>query len=294
MAKTTARFKTLSFAKRSFGAIFISIVALLPLFSFWQVSSEFIKPDSRKVINMPIFNTRSIDANNNGTSLFHEPIVTINFDDGRETVYSQAFLLLQKYGIHTTQYLISGASKDESYMSDNQIDQMYGAGHEIACHTVNHLDVTTLDDNKLTYELTQCQKTFEKYGPITDFASPYGHTDDKSIKAVKKYYLSSRNTNGDITNGVSDKDVNITSNFDRYNIISASIRSDTTIDQLKAAVEYTIKNNGWLVLVYHQIENGGNATFGLDSASLDKQLNYLSSQPVKIVTMKQALTMVGK
>lgn len=282
-------YKPLIWIKHGLILAFIFAAALFPLFGFMQIASGLVKQDNRKVVETVPFNARSIDATSANPQLFKEPLITITFDDGRNTVYSQAFPVLQKYGIHSTQYLISGTIDDQAYVSPKQIDQMYKAGHEIACHTVTHRDITTLSAIELTNELTQCQKTFSKYAPVSNFASPYGHTNDKSLDIIKKYYLSHRNTNGDITNGISDKDVNTAQNFDRYNIISAAIRHDTTEEQLRAAVEYTIKNNGWLVLTYHQIEDTENATFGLDPDSLGSQLEYLSRAPVRIVTMKQVV-----
>ena len=72
-------------------------------------------------------------------------------------------------------------------------------------------------------------------------------------------------------------------------VVGATIRHDTTEDQLRAAVEYTIRHKGWLVLTYHQIEDNENATFGLDPDSLGAQLEYLGTVPVRIVTMKQVI-----
>ncbi len=269
-------------------------ILLFPLFGMINVPVELFSTDKRTVIELPAFNTRSIDATSNEVTLFNEPLLTITFDDGRESVYSNALPLLNKYGIKTTQYLLSGASSDEQYLSDKQIDQFHVNGHEIACHSVTHPDLTTLDDKQLTAELSNCKKAFSKYGPVTNFASPFGHSNEKTRAFIKNYYISHRNTDGDITNGVSDKDVNTRQNLNRYNIISASIRNDTTVDQLKQAVDYAMNNNGWLVLTYHQIEDADNSTYGLDVESLDIQLRYLSNSPIRIVTMQQALQSSGQ
>lgn len=257
-------------------------VALFPLFGFFQLSGFFIKSDSRKLISLPEFQKRAIDSTE-PVKLFKEPLISITFDDGRESVYYNATPLLLIYGIRSTQYLLSGTMNDQSYLNDAQIKDLQKANQEIACHTVSHRDLTTLNTNDLDYELVNCQKTLNKFAPVHDFASPYGHVNQQVTTAIKKYYRSSRNTNGDIINGISDKDINTVSNFNRYDLISSAIRRDTTVEQLQAAVDYTIKNNGWLILTYHQIEDNDNATFGLDPKSLEEQLEFLSTTSVRIV-----------
>ncbi len=279
---------------RGLMVVLLGGILLFPLFGMANLSTGLFSVDKRKVIAMPGFNARKIDKDSSNVTLFNEPLLSITFDDGRESVYSNALPLLNKYGVKTTQYLLSGVSDDQQYLSEKQIAQFNASGHEIACHSDTHPDLTTLDTNQLTKELSHCKQTFSKYGIVNNFASPFGHSNSTTIASIKNYFLSHRNTDGDITNGVNDKDVNTKQNLDRYNIISASIRSDTTIEELRQAVDYTIKNNGWLVLTYHQIEDSSNSTFGLDPDSLDSQLSYLSSAPIKIVTMQQALSSLGQ
>jgi len=288
MIKAKAKPKKLSLLWGKIGMIAVVILTLFPLISFLKLPFDFFNNDRRKLINNPEFIVRNIDTTGKA-KLFEEPLITLTFDDGRETVYSQAFPLLAKYGIHTTQYLLSGSINDQSYLSYAQIKQMYESGHEIGCHTVGHLDITTLSDKDLEHELSQCKKTFEKFGPVTDFASPYGHADDRSLSIVEKYYTTHRNTSGDITNTVTEDDVNLAETFDRYNIMSVAIRKDTTIEQLQEAIDFISTNNGWLVLAYHQIEDDNNATFGLDPKSLNSQLEFISNAPIKIATMQEAL-----
>jgi peptidoglycan/xylan/chitin deacetylase (PgdA/CDA1 family) len=279
--------------RNAVGALLIlAIVLIVPLFSVREIGS-FVKAetgrDSRSAEPLAALNVRPVDATAQPPRLFQEPLISITFDDGHETTYSKVMPLLQKYGIRTTQYLLSGTAKDPHYVSWDQIGQMQQAGHEIACHSKTHSDLTTLNEEYLTAELKHCKEELGKrYGTVRNFASPYGAQNDRTLSAISKYFGSQRNTEGDPTNGVSAYDVNIASNFKQRDIIGVTVRSDTTIEQLEALVAYTRANNGWLVLTYHQADDSS-SKFAVDTDDFGCHFNYLSGTDVRIVTVQEAL-----
>lgn len=258
--------------------------------------SDTIAADSRKTTALPAMQVRAADAGNSTIKPFEQPLVTVTFDDGWESVYTQAAPLLQKHGIHSTQYVLSGEEQYQGYMTFAQIKALRQAGHDIGCHTQTHPDLTKLSATELASQLTGCKSVLEsKLGiPIKDFASPYGSANPTTIAAIQKVFRSQRNTNGDITtNRADDQDINTAANFNRYNIIAVTIRNDTTEAEITAAIDYTVQHNGWLVLTYHDIDNT-NSTFALDSKSLGMQLAAISKAPVRIVTIGQTLDALEK
>src|SRR4051812_9720176 len=64
--------------------------------------------DSRKVIDVPVFQIRPVDQTTDAIHPLDQPLVSISFDDGWESVYTEALPILQQDGIHTTQYIITG------------------------------------------------------------------------------------------------------------------------------------------------------------------------------------------
>ncbi len=278
--------------KRGLASLFVCAIILgLPLLSLkqWHTDAGLIR-GGNKATALPTFQERAVDKNSTSPQLFDEPLISITFDDGWESTYTTAAPLLMRYGIHSTQYLISGVINYPAYLSLDQVKALHANGQEIACHTVSHPDLTTLTDANLNYQLSGCQQYFSKYfGNVTDFAAPYGHTNPKVIGSISQYFQSERNSNGDITNGISDADVNLPSSFDPHNIIGAAIRDNTTVDQIKQAVNYTIAHKGWLVLVYHQAGDDG-SKFSLNSQKLAEQFAYLSSTPVRIATVNQVIS----
>lgn len=282
--------RMLSRLGQTIGALFIcTIVVGVPLLSFAEAGRFFQGGPKRTVAAVAALNERPVDAVAAAPILFEEPLISVTFDDGYETNYSVAMPLLHQYGIRTTQYVLTGTSNDPSYMSWEQIGQFKASGHELACHTVSHADLTTLSQTALHNELGVCKRELTKrYGPVTNFASPYGVSNPATLKAIGTYFDSQRNTLGDPTNGVDDFDVNTARNFDRMNIIGVTIRSDTKMEDIRSLVAYTKKHNAWLVLTYHQA-NDPQSVYSLNEKQFNEQFAYLSGTDVRIVTVRDAL-----
>ena len=274
-------------------ALFVfAVVLVVPVFSLLEFGHFFHGSvnSSRSSVALPVMTQRKVDEVSLPPQLFQEPLITVTFDDGFESIYKAVMPLLQKYGIHTTQYILAGNTDDPNYVSWSQVGQMQEAGHEIACHSMSHPDLTTLDEVNLDYQLRQCKvELTSRFGVISDFASPYGSSNPHTLAAVSQYFDSQRNTNGDPTNGVSDVDVNTVDNFDRFNIIGVTVSHNTKVDDLRKLVDYAKAINGWLVLTYHQADEGTGSQFGVDPAKLDAQFKFLSQTDVRIVTMHEAL-----
>lgn len=285
--------------KRGIASLFVCAVVLLPLIlGVWQVKQTFFPTETRKATALAAMQVRAADKTQAPVAPWQQPYITVTFDDGWESVYTEAMPLLQKYGIPTTQYVLSGEKieAEPGYMTYAQMERMHQAGHELACHSVDHPDLTTLGKDTLANQLTTCKSFLEeKFNiKVREFASPYGAINRTTTEAIKQVYRSSRNTAGDITtNGVDDQDVVVKTNFDRYNITAITIRRETTESQLKAAIDYATKHNGWLVLNYHQVETG-DTRYGLDPATFETQLRTISEANARIVTMGQFLDAADK
>ncbi|HSX16274.1 MAG TPA: polysaccharide deacetylase family protein [Candidatus Saccharimonadales bacterium] len=271
-----------------------AIILVVPVWSLVELTGFFRYDTGRKAAPLPAFQVRVADAGKPDPVLFNEPLLSVTFDDGWESIYTQAMPVLQRDGIHTTQYVLSGVEKEAAYMSWEQIAAMQKAGHEIACHSVSHPDLTTLNDSKLMEQLKGCKTTLtQHYGSVTNFASPYGAETGHTVNEISKVFTSQRNSNGELGDGITADDVNTADNFSRYDIIGITVRGDTTIAQLQAALDYAKAHNAWVVLTYHQADDE-NSKFALDITKMTEQLNYLNKSDMRIVTVNQALASLSR
>lgn len=180
---------------------------------------------------------------------FTRPLLTVTFDDGWASQYTNALPLLQKYGILSTFYILSGELADQpDYMSSTQVKNLYAAGNEIGSHTVTHADLTTVSQSQLVQEVSQSQLTLKNLigVPVTDFASPYGDYNTNVLTQIKKYYRSHRS----VDEGYNSKD-----NFNAYDLRVQNVLSTTSAGQVAAWIAQAKVDNTWLILVYHGVAN---------------------------------------
>lgn len=128
--------------------------------------------------------------------------VAITFDDGFSDQL-KAFEILKKYNFKATFYIIIGSkasdycigvekrNKDcgDSYLNWNEVKQISDSGLvEIGSHTVDHLQLSALDENSQRYQIFESKKFLEeKIGKrVASFAYPYGKYNQASINLVRE------------------------------------------------------------------------------------------------------------
>lgn len=277
----------------SFSGLFVPLLILLifalPIFTTGKwINDVFTGSDDRKVYQIENFVQRPADKNINTIRPFEEPIITITFDDGWESIYSDAFPIMQRNGIRTTQYILGGEFDNPTYMSIDQVKTLQKHGHEIAGHTMSHPNLTQLDNEDLYFEVVKSKEILEKeFGEINDFASPLGAQDDDTIKLISQHYRSQRNTAGD-PSIVGPEDVNTKSNFNIYNIVAYTVRSTTTHEELQNLIDYSIKNNSWLVLTYHQVDYS-NEQYSVKPRVFESHMKLIWDSKIRNQTIGQVL-----
>ncbi len=219
---------------------------------------------------------------------FDEPVITITFDDGWESAYHDGLPVLEKYGIKSTQYILGDHFDDPLYMSEAQAHDIQTDGHEIAPHTMTHPDLTTLDDSKLDWELGESDRLLTaKFGPMQDFATPFGASNQNVVAHAKPFYRSIRNTAADPA-VLDNDDINVRETFNQYNINAYTVRSTTTTEDLQKLIDYAKARKGWLVLTYHQVDDK-NSFWSVKHETLDAQLKQIRDSGVRTAPMGQVL-----
>jgi len=125
--------------------------------------------------------------------------VALTFDDGWVTQYKNALPLLKKHHQTATFYIYPNPiSKDERFMTWDQLKEVKDAGMEMAGHSYTHPLLSKLTPEQLHHELYDSKTLLEeKLGvKIDDFASPFGYTSPAVVAELEKDgYLSGRTTN---------------------------------------------------------------------------------------------------
>ncbi len=120
-----------------------------------------------------------------GAPLPSRPII-LTFDDGSESVYTDALPIMQKYGFTGTAYIVYNYIGAGLYMDRDQIRELYAAGWEIGSHSITHIELPTRP-GKQEDEIVSSKRRLESYLnlPIRSFAYPFGAYDADSLYHVK-------------------------------------------------------------------------------------------------------------
>ena len=113
--------------------------------------------------------------------------ILITFDDGFMSNYLYAFPILKKYGFTGVLYIIGNYMGTDGYMDADQIKEMAAAGWEIGSHSMNHKDLTIIDDpERERYEIVESKEKLEtELGvPVKTFAYPFGISNEGVIDYV--------------------------------------------------------------------------------------------------------------
>jgi peptidoglycan/xylan/chitin deacetylase (PgdA/CDA1 family) len=214
---------------------------------------------------------------------FDKARVSLTFDDAWASIYQNALPVLDKYGFKSTQYLLTGNTADPEYMTSAMMKALGDDGQEIASHTVDHQDLTTLTSAQQQTELSSSKTSLQTWTgkTVTDFASPYGSLDQNALTNVKKYYSSHRG----VVAGFNSKNY-----FNVWDIKVQDIQTNTTLAQVQAWIAQAQATNTWLVLVYHQVSSTANiGDYNTTPADLDAQLNAIKTSGISVETVAQAL-----
>lgn len=218
---------------------------------------------------------------------FDSPLVSLTFDDGWSSIYSNGLPVLQKYGMTSTQYILSGKLNTEGYMTTAMVNAFQSAGHEIGSHTITHPNLTLLSESNATNELSNSQATLRQLfvpASIQSFASPYGSYNASTLGLIQQYYQSHRST---------DVGFNTKDNFNPYNILVQNVERDTTLAEVTAWVTKAKAESAWLVLVYHAVTDAADADeYSVSPSALDAQLDAINSSGVPVKTVGEALTII--
>lgn len=116
-----------------------------------------------------------------GAELPPKPVI-ITFDDGSETVYIDAFPIMQKYHFTGTAYIVYNYVGIPNHMDADQIRGLHVSGWEIGSHSLSHADLTERSDRQKE-EIVEARRRLQTLleVPVLSFSYPFGAYDEDSV-----------------------------------------------------------------------------------------------------------------
>ena len=119
-------------------------------------------------------------------SIPEKPVI-LTFDDGYEDFYTSAYPELKKRNMTAVSYVITGKTSNR-YLAKEQIRELSNSGIEIGSHTLSHLSLSLLGDEKAEKEISLSKQVLEEIigQEIISFCYPAGRFNAKTVELVKK------------------------------------------------------------------------------------------------------------
>jgi peptidoglycan/xylan/chitin deacetylase (PgdA/CDA1 family) len=122
-----------------------------------------------------------VNAIKQGAELPPKPII-LTFDDGSESIFTNALPIMQKYNFTGTAYIVYNYVGIQNYMNPDQIRELYASGWEIGSHSLSHADLTQRSDRQMDEIVESRRKLQSLLGvPILSFSYPFGAYNENSV-----------------------------------------------------------------------------------------------------------------
>ena len=217
-------------------------------------------------------------------------VVTIVFDDGKDSQFDNAFPLMQQHGFVGTYYIITNNVGTARYMNMSNLQVLQNAGNEIASHSVDHQYFSSLTDLEINNECSVSQQFLRANGfSAVNFAYPYGDSNSHIDSIVLQYYRSARYAYGDrylVPIPPTPLQMSIPTGF------SGETGDSNALPQDQWMVDQAHATNSWVIIFFHDILTTPLTTpYGIEKSNFATFLNYVANSGVQVLTVDQALNL---
>jgi peptidoglycan/xylan/chitin deacetylase (PgdA/CDA1 family) len=219
-------------------------------------------------------------------------VVSLTFDDSLASQY-QTDSMLAARGMHGTFYVNSGRVGLGGYMTEAQLLTLQSDGNEIAGHTVNHLDLSTVDRAEQERQICDDRSTLLGWGlSVTDFAYPFGSGGGALAKIVSGCgYNSARDDGGLTSAGLTAEGL---PPADPFSIKTEdNVVASTSLADLEGAVTRAEQaGGGWVIFVMHNVCDAC-GTYAVSPTTLAGFLDWLAPRAAAGTSVKTVRDVIG-
>lgn len=214
------------------------------------------------------------------------PLVSITFDDVPDSALLNGATILDQHGCKGTFYIAPGiCDRIEPYwrvISPDGIAELSRRGHEVACHTMQHVSVQRLSDVEMAEETRACREALTGIcgkPPSRNFAYPFGVASWSRKLQLAQDFASGRGTYEGLNAGW----------LDLMHVRAVELYDRTlTRERLERLLDQTLARNGWLVFFTHDCTDPP-SWIGCSPALLDEVVKATMARNVAIVSVADAI-----
>lgn len=180
------------------------------------------------------------------------PYISFTFDDFPRSAFLVGGRILQKYGAHGTFYvsmqLLDRETSVGLIVSRDDLQALVKEGHEVGCHTFDHLDGTVSSPEDFEQSIEKNRLAYQEVigdGHLGGFAYPLNGPGIRVKRAVRTHFVYCRYGGQTFNQRLID-----------LALLKAYFLDWRNVDDLSAVKDIIAKNNaarGWLIFATHDI-----------------------------------------
>ncbi len=217
------------------------------------------------------------------------PVASFSFDDVPRSAMTSGAAIIEAAGGRAT-YFVAGTfcGKTEdgiAYFDRDDLRSAYARGHEIGCHTYDHMRIVFEKNAAIDGTLKRNQDFVrETLGDVrlSSFAYPFGHVNLRSKHLIGDRFAIARGINPGVNAGSVD--------MAQIKATPLESRSFGSFD-FDALVSQATANNGWLVFFGHDVQDDCSA-YGITPAQLQSVVDKVKAAGIEILPVKSAAARV--
>lgn len=212
------------------------------------------------------------------------PIVSFTFDDAPASAATRGAPILEDEGARATFYLNGGAlgghSDIQPIVSADQVRELARRGHEIACHTFDHLELWHCDAKTIAADLAKNRAVLAALSgkAPANFAYPYGRAPIRSKLFLQRQFTTCRGTYHGIN--VGRIDLGLLKTVYLYRGVSDA--------EIRGWIDAAVRQRGWLIFVTHDVQ-AEPTEFGITPDRLKSYVRYAKQTGCVCSTVEEAV-----
>ena len=220
------------------------------------------------------------------------PIVSFTFDDFPASAIRIGGPILRRYDAKGTYYVSMGLMREPGAPDDYNgftaadLRAVLAEGHEIGCHTHDHLDCALTGTEALRRDLDRNQAALNEVVPryrMTNFAFPFGNADLASKRLLAKRFATVRGIWSGINAGTIDLGL-----LRAHKIYGEPANYDRALE----LIEENARVNGWLIFFTHDVRPSP-SPFGLPPEALERMAAAARQSGAALLPVREALRIAG-
>ena len=214
------------------------------------------------------------------------PLVSFTFDDAPKSAFTTGGEILAAHGGKATFFVSLGlmglTTEVGEIASQDELINAINEGHELGCHTFDHLDAWYTSTDDYMASVAANQQAFERIQPGMQF-STFAYPKSGATLSVKyplqKRFVCCRGGGQAANIGMTD--------LNMLNACFLDKRAKVDFEFIKGLIDYNAQQRGWLIFATHDVAEEP-SPYGCTPDFFRQVVDYAAHSGAALVTVKDA------